>query len=89
MTQVYLDAMLAQYVPKRRFTTEATTVGGLIDDLEERFPRLRHRLRDETRTIRPFVKFFVNGEEVPREMGAAQPLAPADEVEVLHSIQGG
>jgi sulfur-carrier protein len=89
VTQVYLDAMLAQYVPRRRFSTDATTVGGLIDDLEVRFPRLRHRLRDETKVIRPFVKFFVNGEEVPREVGASQPLAPSDEVEVLHSIQGG
>jgi sulfur-carrier protein len=89
VAEVYLDAMLAQYAPKRRLSSPATTVDALIDDLESRYPRLRHRLRDETRKIRPFVKFFVNGEEIPRSDGNAHPLAPRDEVEILHSIQGG
>ena len=89
MAEVYLDAMLAQFVPRRRLRSPATTVGGLINDLEARFPRIRHRLRDETRGIRPFVKFFVNGEEIASVDGAAQPLRPSDEVEILHSIQGG
>ncbi len=89
VAEVYLDAMLSQFAPKRRLRSPATTVGGLIDDLESRYPRLKHRLRDETRAIRPFVKFFVNGEEIPHESGAALALAPGDEVEILHSIQGG
>ena len=81
--------MLAQFAPQRRLRSPATTVGGLIDDLEARFPRLRNRLRDETRKIRPFVKFFVNGEEIPHERGSSLQLAPDNEVEILHSIQGG
>jgi molybdopterin synthase sulfur carrier subunit len=89
VAEVYLDAMLAQYAPKRRFQSPATSISGLIDDLETRYPRLKHRLRDETREIRPFVKFFVNGEEIPRERGASLALAPNDEVQILHSIQGG
>lgn len=89
MAEVYLDAMLAQFVPRRRMQSTATTVGELIDDLETRYPRLKNRLRDETRGIRPFVKVFVNGEEIPHANGASQPLAAQDEVEILHSIQGG
>jgi molybdopterin synthase sulfur carrier subunit len=89
VAEVYLDAMLAQFAPHRRLRSPATTVGGLIDDLETRYPRLRNRLRDETRGIRPFVKVFVNGEEIPHGDGAAQPLLPRDQVEILHSIQGG
>jgi sulfur-carrier protein len=89
MTEVYLDAMLAQFVPRRRVQSAATTVDALIDDLESRFPKLRNRLRNEARDLRPFVKVFVNGEEVRRGGGGSQALRPQDEVEILHSIQGG
>jgi molybdopterin converting factor small subunit len=89
VAEVYLDAMLAQFVARRRVRSAATTVGGLIDDLETRFPTLRNRLRDETRGMRPFVKEFVNGGEIPHSEGASQPLSPRDEVEILRSIQGG
>jgi|HubBroStandDraft_1064217.scaffolds.fasta_scaffold56870_3 molybdopterin synthase sulfur carrier subunit len=89
MTEIYLDSMLGRFVPNRRLRSTATTVGGLIDDLETRYPQLRNRLRDETRGIRPFVKVFVNGEEIPHSDGAALPLKPRDEVEIMHSIQGG
>ncbi|MGA9839537.1 MAG: MoaD/ThiS family protein [Thermoplasmata archaeon] len=89
MAEVHLDAMLSQFVAQRKVRSDAATVGALIDDLESRFPRLRNRLRDETRGIRPFVKVFVNGEEIPHANGASQPLKSRDEVEILHSIQGG
>jgi molybdopterin synthase sulfur carrier subunit len=89
LVEVHLDAMLAQFAPLRRVNSDATTVGGLIDDLEARYPRLRNRIRDESREIRPFVKVFVNGEEIPRTIGSSQPLTPKDQVEILHSIQGG
>jgi sulfur-carrier protein len=89
MAEVRLDAMLSAFVPRRTLTTKAATVDALLDDLETRFPRLRHRLRDETHVLRPFVKVFVNGEEVRAKRGTATPLRPKDEVDILHSIQGG
>ena len=89
MAEVHLDAMLSQFVPRRNLNSSAQTVGALLDDLETQFPRLRHRLRDETETVRPFVKIFVNGKEVqPRQDGGPR-LGPSDEVDILHSIQGG
>jgi sulfur-carrier protein len=89
MAEVRLDAMLSEFVPKRTLTTSAASVAALLDDLEARFPRLKHRLRDETHTLRPFVKVFVNGEEVRAGRGVATPIGPHDEVDILHSIQGG
>jgi sulfur-carrier protein len=89
MAEVYLDAMLAQFAPRRRLNSPATSVPELLDDLESRYPRLRNRLRDETRKIRPFVKVFVNGEALDREETATCELGPKDEVQFLHSIQGG
>jgi sulfur-carrier protein len=89
MAEVRLDAMLSEFVPRRTLTTRASSVGALLDDLETRFPRLKHRLRDETHALRPFVKVFVNGEEVRTGRGTATPIGPEDEVDILHSIQGG
>jgi sulfur-carrier protein len=89
MAEVRLDAMLSDFVPRRTLRTKAASVGALLDDLETRFPRLKHRLRDETHALRPFVKVFVNGQEVRTRRGTATPLGPADRVDILHSIQGG
>lgn len=89
MAEVRLDAMLKQFVPRTRLTSDAQNLDALLDDLEERFPRLRHRIRDETHRLRPFVKVFVNGEEVPAEAREATALREQDEVDILHSIQGG
>jgi sulfur-carrier protein len=89
MAHVRLDAMLRGFVPTTTLQSDAATLLGLLDDLEQRFPRLRNRLRDETGHIRPFVKLFVNGAEVRPAESTDRPLQPSDEVDVLHSIQGG
>jgi len=89
MVEIHLDSMLSQFVARRNLTTSAPTVGAMLDDLELRYPKLRHRLRDESDTVRPFVKIFVNGREIRPRSDGGPPLAPADEVDILHSIQGG
>ena len=89
MAEVRLDAMLARFVPKRTVRSPARSVEALLADLEARYPRLKNRLRDETRTVRPFVRIFVNGEEVRTAGRRRTPLRPQDEVDILHSIQGG
>jgi ferredoxin-nitrite reductase len=81
--------MLREFAPKLKLSSEASNVGGLLDDLESRFPRLRFRLRDETGHVRPFVRVFVNGEEIGDLGGLATPLVPSDSIDILHSIQGG
>lgn len=88
MAEVHLDAMLGEFVSRRNLRSSARTVDRLLDDLETRFPRLRHRLRDETHALRPFVKVFVNGEEVRHDKVGTR-IGSEDEVEILHSIQGG
>ena len=89
MVEVHLDSMLSQFVARRHLTTSAGSVGALLDDLEARYPRLRHRLRDESEAVRPFVKIFVNGREVRPRGDGGPSLGPRDEVDILHSIQGG
>ena len=89
MVTVRLDGMLSEFVPSRRVDSGASTVDALLDDLEARFPKLRFRLRDETRAVRPFVHVYVNGHEIRALAGVQTALDTADAVEILHSIQGG
>ena len=89
MAAVRLDAMLKEFAPKLALTSPATDVQHLLADLEGRFPRLRFRIRDETGAVRRFVKVFVNGESIEQLGGLSTPLGPSDQVDILHSIQGG
>jgi sulfur-carrier protein len=89
MPTVRLDGMLSEYVARRQLASAATSVEGLLDELEGEYPKLRHRLRDETRKMRPFVRVYVNGEEIGELAGVKTPLGASDAVEILHSIAGG
>lgn len=86
---VRLDGMLRQFGASANWQTSASTVTGLLDELETEFPRLRSKLRDETGELRRFVRVFVNGEDIRNGAGAATAIAPSDRVDILHSIQGG
>jgi sulfur-carrier protein len=89
MAQVKLDQMLRQFVPRLTVEARADSVSGLLDELEGEFPRLRQRLRDESGAMRPFVRVFVNGEDMRGLDGLQTHLGPNDQVDILHSIQGG
>ncbi|MGA7860539.1 MAG: MoaD/ThiS family protein [Thermoplasmata archaeon] len=89
MPQVKLDGMLRQFVPRLSVEARAESVGGLLDELEGEFPKLRRRLRDESGAVRPFVRVFVNGEDMRGLDGLQTRLGAKDQVDILHSIQGG
>jgi sulfur-carrier protein len=89
MAQVKLDGMLRSFVPRLSVEAKANSVSGLLDELEAEFPKLQRRLRDESGKMRQFVRVFVNGEDVRGLDGLNTKLAPNDQVDILHSIQGG
>jgi molybdopterin synthase sulfur carrier subunit len=89
MAQVKLDGMLRPFVPRLSVEAKADSVSGLLDELEAEFPKLQRRLRDESGKMRQFVRVFVNGEDVRGLDGLNTRLAPNDQVDILHSIQGG
>ena len=89
MASIQLDGMLREFLPKLKLTSDAADVGALLDDLESRYPRLRLKLRDETGTVRRFVKVYVNGEEIRGLAGLETRVGASDRVDILHSIQGG
>ncbi|MCI4361556.1 MAG: MoaD/ThiS family protein [Thermoplasmata archaeon] len=89
MASVRLDSMLREFLPRTRLSTDAVSVRSMIEDLERQYPRIRSKLRDETGRLRPYVRVFVNGEDVHELNGLDTPIGAADSVDVLHSIQGG
>jgi molybdopterin synthase sulfur carrier subunit len=89
MLDVRIDAWLREYGPRTHESVEADSVEQLLDALEGRYPRLRFKIRDETGTIRPFVRVFVDGKDVSSDHGVAASLVGARSVAILHSIAGG
>jgi len=86
---VHLDSWLREFGPRGHETIEAESVERLLDVLEERYPRLRFKVRDETGHLRRYVRVFVDGEDVSGTTGVATPLAGARTIDILHSIAGG
>jgi molybdopterin converting factor small subunit len=69
----------------RRLETEATTVGGLMDELDARWPGLRDRLCEPGPALRRHIHVFVDGR--PADLGTAIPAG--SRVDVITAISGG
>ncbi len=89
MAQVHLDGMLREYVRVRTVEADAGSVRSVLEELETKYPRLTGKIRDETGTIRRFVRVFVNGDDVRGLQGLETPVGTGDRVDILHSIAGG
>jgi molybdopterin converting factor small subunit len=89
MIEVQLDGWLREYGPRGKQTVEADSVAHLLDALEDRYPRLRFKIRDETGQLRQYVRVFVDGQDVSASDGAGASLVGARSVAILHSIAGG
>jgi molybdopterin synthase sulfur carrier subunit len=68
---------------------EAATVGQLIADLEQRFPAMQGRLRDDAGELRRFVNLYVNGEDVRFRDGLHTGLRAGDELSIVPAVAGG
>ncbi|QUH01203.1 MoaD/ThiS family protein [Saccharopolyspora erythraea] len=66
-----------------------STLGGVLDALGQRHPALERRLRDESRALRRYVNFYLDGEECRGLEGAETELAEGAEVRVIPSVAGG
>lgn len=89
MLDVHLDSWLREFGPRGSEKVEADSVEHLLDVLEERYPRLRFKIRDETGRLRRHVRVFVDGEDVSGTTGVTTPLSGTQTIDILHSIAGG
>ena len=66
-----------------------STLGDVVADIVDRYPRLAPRLRDEQGGPYPFVTYYLNDEDVRFRSGFATPVTEGDEITVVAAIAGG
>ena len=89
MLEVRFDGWLREFGPRGNERVEAKSLEELLETLEQRHPRLRFKIRDETGHLRRYVRVFVDGADVSESTGVATSLAGARTIDILHSIAGG
>jgi len=82
--------------PLRRFTggeakvsATGSSVGEVLDALEQAYPGIGERLRDDSGQLRRFVNVFVNGHNVRDRDGIKTSLSNGDEVGIIPAMAGG
>jgi molybdopterin synthase sulfur carrier subunit len=84
---VVLPPALLRLFPgcEREQVVAASSVGGVIDALDARWPGVRDRLCDSTPRVRQHINIFVEGERARLETR----LRAGDEVFIMTAISGG
>jgi MoaD family protein len=82
--------------PLQKFTNDeataelaATSVDGLLDALEGRYPGIKGRLCDEAGKLRRFLNVYVNSEDIRFLDNQNTPLNDGDEVSIVPAVAGG
>ncbi|MGH7534162.1 MAG: MoaD/ThiS family protein [Gemmatimonadales bacterium] len=65
------------------------TLGDVVAEIADRFPRLAPRLRDDAGGPYPFVTYYLNDEDIRFRSGFATPVREGDEITVVAAIAGG
>jgi len=83
-------------IPLRKLTNDeelievnATTVGDVIGELQNRFPGIKERLLDESGAVRRFVNVYVNEEDIRFLQNKDTKLKDGDEISIIPAIAGG
>lgn len=82
--------------PLQKFTNneasvalDASSVEGLLEALDGRYPGIRARLCDEAGKLRRFLNVYVNSEDIRFLDNQATPLSDGDEVSIVPAVAGG
>lgn len=67
----------------------AATIGGVIIELQDRFPGIKERLLDDSGAVRRFVNVYVNEEDIRFLQNQETALKDGDEISIIPAIAGG
>jgi molybdopterin synthase sulfur carrier subunit len=64
-------------------------VHSALSNLEEKFPGIRERIYDDKGSLRRFINFYVNDEDIRFLKSDKTPLKDGDELSIVPAIAGG
>lgn len=89
-TTVYIPTPFRRATNNRdRIETRASTVGDLLDELEEAYAPLKGLVRNEGGEVHEHVNIYVNSEAIDALSGLSTPLKDGDEVTIIPALAGG
>ena len=87
MTKVLIPSQLIAYTGGvSQVEASGATVGGVLDDLDARFPGLKFRVIDEQDRVRKHMRLFIGQDET---RSVAAPLGESDELLIFGALSGG
>lgn len=66
-----------------------TSIKEALADLEKRYPGIQERLYDDKGSLRRFINFYVNEEDIRFLQGDGTALKDGDELSIVPAIAGG
>ena len=84
--KVLIPSPLRSYTQRSWVDATGSTLGQVLDDLDQQFPGIRFRMINEQDAVRPHVRFFVSGEALFR---LSESLQPNDELLIVQALSGG
>jgi molybdopterin converting factor small subunit len=65
------------------------TLSAVFDEIDEKWPRLARKIRDEQGELRRYVNVYIDGQDCRGVAGLATPVSDGAEIQVLPSVAGG
>jgi sulfur-carrier protein len=84
--KVLIPSPLLSYTKVREVEAVGSNLAELLVDLDRRYPGFKFRVIDEQESMRPHMRFFINGEQV---FELTRRLEPSDEVQLVQALSGG
>ncbi len=90
MIHIEVPGQLQHYCKgNKTLSSSARTVGGVLKDLETRYPDLYGCVCDETGAVRRHINLFINTIHLRERDGLATELTAGDIVFILPAVSGG
>lgn len=68
---------------------KGASLQAVLADLEKQYPGMKERLYDEKGSLRRFINFYINNEDVRFLSGETTPVKDGDEISIVPAIAGG
>ncbi len=68
---------------------QGETIGAVLQQLAQLFPKLQRYLFDDQGTLQPYVNLFLNEDDVRTLQGQDTPIKEDDHLRIVPSIAGG